>query len=194
MKHTKPMAVVTLFLMVAGGASAQSLGEAARAARKNKPETNPSRHYDNDNLPTGAELSVVGPPATDTSAGSANSNQAPKAADAAPAAPSSERQKAADEWKMKIEAQKQKVDSLNHEVDLGQRELRLRTAALSADPGVRLRNPTQWDKDEAQYRSQMEEKQKALDTARKELDDVQEQAHKAGIDPGEKSDDSNKGK
>ena len=63
MKHTKLMAIVTLLLLGASGAAAQSLGDYARAVRKNKAEPgSTSRHYDNDNLPTNETLSVVGPP------------------------------------------------------------------------------------------------------------------------------------
>jgi len=52
MKHMKCMAIITLLLLLAvGGASAQSLGDYARAARKRKPEpSTTTRHYDNDNL------------------------------------------------------------------------------------------------------------------------------------------------
>jgi hypothetical protein len=189
MKRTKCMAIATLLLLGVSGAAAQSLGDYARSVRKNKPEpTTASRHYDNDNLPTGENLSVVGPPpSTDAAAG-----QAPKAAAVDPAASTAERQQAADDWKKKLDLQKQKVDSLNHELDLDQRELRLRTAALVADPGTRLRNTSQWDKDDAQYKSDTDAKQKALADARQQLDEMQEQAHKAGIVENEKENENNK--
>ena len=85
MKHMKHMAIGTLLLLGVSGAAAQSLGDYARAARKSKPEpSSTSRHYDNDNLPTGQQLSVVGPPPTgDANAGqgteNANSTQTKKA-------------------------------------------------------------------------------------------------------------------
>jgi hypothetical protein len=181
------MAMGTLLLILVSGAAAQSLGDYARAARKNKPEpSTASHHYDNDNLPTNETLSVVGPPASgDASAGNAK----PAAANAAASA--ADKQKAADEWQKKLDQQKQTVDSLNHELDLDQRELRLRTAAATADPTVGVRN-VQWNKDEARYRNEIDEKQKALDAARKQLDDLQEQAHKAGIAASQKDNDTNK--
>jgi len=62
MKHIKLMAIGILLLLGVSAASAQSLADYAREVRKNKTETSaPSHHYDNDNLPTGADLSVVGP-------------------------------------------------------------------------------------------------------------------------------------
>ena len=188
MKHTKHMAIVTLLLLGVSGAAAQSLGDYARAVRKNKPEpSSTSRHYDNDNLPTDQTLSVVGPqPAGDATAG-----QATKAAAADPAAAAAEHQKTADEWKEKLDKQKEKIDSLNHELDLDQRELRLRAAAMYTDPNVSVRN-VQWDKDEAQYKSDVDAKQKELDAARQQLDEMQEQAHKAGIAENEKDNDKDK--
>jgi len=190
MKHTKHMAIVTLLLLGVSGAAAQSLGDYARAVRKNKTEpSSASRHYDNDNLPTNESLSVVGPsPASDASAGNANSTQATKAAAVDPTAG---RQKAADEWNEKIAKQKEKIASLNHELDLDQRELRLRAAAMYTDPNVSVRN-VQWDKDEAQYKSDVDAKQKELDAARQQLDEMQEQAHKAGIAENEKDNDKDK--
>jgi len=188
MKRTKLMAIGTLLLLGISGAAAQSLGDYARAVRKNKPEpSSTSRHYDNDNLPTDQTLSVVGPqPAGDATAG-----QATKAAAADPAAAAAEHQKTADEWKEKLDKQKEKIDSLNHELDLDQRELRLRAAAMYTDPSISVRN-IQWDKDEARFKSDVDAKQKALDAARQELDEMQEQARKAGVAANELDETSNK--
>ncbi|MGD0791023.1 MAG: hypothetical protein ABR920_04560 [Terriglobales bacterium] len=185
MKHMKRVAIATLLLLGVSGAAAQSLGDYARAVRKNKPEpSSTNRHFDNDNLPAGNALSVVGPPP----AGDANPGDAAKAA-VDPAAAAAERQKTADEWKEKIDKQKEKIDSLNHELDLDQREYRLRAAAMYSDAGTRLRNAAQWDKDDAQYKSDIDGKQKALDAARQQLDEMQEQARKAGIVEKEKDND-----
>jgi hypothetical protein len=178
MKFTKCMAMAILLMLAVSGATAQSLGDYARAARKNKPQgTLATHHYDNDNLPTSDGLSVVGPPATsDASTGSGDA----KAAAPAPSTSDAERHRKAEDWKNKLDQQKQKVDALNHELDLDQRELQLRAVQLNADPTVRLRDGGQWDKKEAQFKSDVEEKQKALNDAKQQLDDIQDQAHKAG--------------
>ena len=192
MKHTKVMAIVTMLLLGASGAAAQSLGDYARAVRKNKAETSSTtHHYDNDNLPTNETLSVVGQPPPADDAGNASCTQATKAAD--PAAAAAERQKTADEWKKKLDQQKEKIDSLNHELDLEQREYRLRAAAMYGDAGNRLRNEAAWDKEDAQYKSDIDSKQKALDAARQDLDEMQEQARK-GIVEKEKDNDKDTGK
>jgi hypothetical protein len=187
MKNMKHLAIGTLLLLGIGAATAQSLGDSARAARKHKAEpTTASHHYDNDNLPTGEHLSVVGPPppgdaGARQASGNTNSAQAANQAAGDPAAAAAERQKTADEWKKKFDKQKEKIDSLNHELDLEQREYRLRAAAMYGDAGNRLRNAAQWDKEDTQYKSSVDGKQKALDAARQELDEMQEQARKAGI-------------
>jgi hypothetical protein len=194
MKHTKYTAIGTLLLLGVSGAAAQSLGDYARAARKKKVEpTSTSRHYDNDNLPTGETVSVVGPsPASNANAGNPNSTQATKAAVVDPAAAAAERQKTADEWTKKLDQQRQKIDSLNHDLDIDQREYRLRAAAMYAYAGNRLRNAAQWDKDDTQYKNDVDGKQKALDAARQELEQMQEQARKAGIVEKDKDDSNDK--
>ncbi len=193
MKGMKHIAIGTLLLLAVSGVSAQSLGDYARAVRKNKPEPSPAtRHYDNDNLPADGTLSVVGPPPAST----ASTASATTIAASAPktAADAAEHQKAADDWKKKIDQQKEKIDSLSHELDLEQREYRLRAAAFYGDAGTRLRNATQFDKDDAQYKSDVEGKQKAIDDAKQQLSELQEQAQKAGVVEKEKDSDNSKDK
>ncbi len=45
-----------------------------------------------------------------------------------------------------------------------------------------LRDAGDWDKQEAEYKSDVENKQKAIDSAKDQLTQLQEDAHKAGID------------
>src|ERR1017187_9276451 len=186
MKHMKPMVIATLLLLGISGAAAQSLGDYARAVRKDKAEpSSTSRHYDNDNLPTSQPLSVVGPPpAADTNAAPEAEDAKPKSSEKAAAAnpADAERQKAAEDWKTKIDEQQKKLDSLNHDLDLAQREYRLRVATQYDSEGNRIQNAGQWGKEDAQYRTDSDAQQK--------LNDVQDQAHKAGI--VEKDKDSNK--
>ena len=62
-----------------------------------------------------------------------------------------------------------------------QREYRLRAAAFYADAGNRLRNAGAWDKEDAQYKQQIADKQKAVNDAKQALDNLQEQARKSGV-------------
>lgn len=175
-----------LILLGAGGAPAQSLGDYARSMRKDKTETNapPTRHYDNDNLPTDQKLSIVGP--TETAGNSGGDKAA-----AAPADTKADAEKKKTGLQSKIDEQKDKVDSLNHEVELQQREYRVHAAEYYSDAGNRLRDPVQFDKDNAKYKAEIEAKQKELDAARQQFDDLQEQGRKAGL--RQKDGDTDKG-
>jgi len=180
MKHTKHVATVALLLIGVGSLSAQSLGDLARNVRKNKPETaSANHHYDNDNLPVNQQLSVVGPPPTSAS-DAAQAQATGNAAAANPATPA-DPQKAGEEWQKNIAAQKSKIDALSHELDIDQREYRLKAAAFYGDAGTRLRDSAQFDKDAADHKSNIEQKQKAIDTAQQQLDSLLEQARKAGV-------------
>jgi len=44
-----------------------------------------------------------------------------------------------------------------------------------------MRNATQWDKEEADYKQKIADKQKALDDAKQKLEDMKEDARKAGV-------------
>jgi hypothetical protein len=204
MKQTMTMKWITaaaLLLLASGAAMAQSqntsLGDYARGIRKNKPATNAaSQHYDNDNLPTNGALSVVGPsPSPSGAPGSpaANGASAAPAASAGAAAPAADKQKANEELQKKIDAEKAKLDSLTHDLDLEQREYRMRAAVFYSDAGNRLRDAADWDKQDAQYKSDMESKQKAIESAKEQLTQLQEDAHKAGIEE-KKEDTSDKDK
>ena len=188
MKRIIWMAIGVL-LLFGTGAFAQSLGEVARSARKGKTHQSAANHqYDNDNLPKTEHLSVVGPAPAVTGNGSTPTgdvnpqNQAPVQATSAADKKAAEKPpSAADEWKNKIDDQKQKVASLSHELELTQREYRLRAVAMYSDAGNRLRNSATWDKEDADFKKQLDEKQKAVDAAKQDLDNLTEQARKAGI-------------
>jgi hypothetical protein len=90
------------------------------------------------------------------------------------------KQAAAKQWADKITAQKNQIDLTARELDVLQREYQIRAAAMYADAGNRMRNSADWDKQDAQYKQQIADKQKALDEAKQKLDDLQEEARKAG--------------
>ena len=188
-------AVLAGMLVTVAGGQTESLGDYARSVRKDEKPAS-AKKYDNDNLPKSDKISVVGN-ATESSPEDANaastpgnsSAQAkdgttpstPAAQDAGKPAEGSDAHKANDEWKQKISEQQAKVDMLTREVDVTQREYRLRAAAFYADAGNRLRNQGAWDKEDAQYKQDLAKKQKALDDAKKAVDDLKEKARKAGV-------------
>jgi len=190
-------------LVTLAGAQSQSLGDYARAARKDKDKDKDkkqpvAKQFDNDNLPKSDKLSIVGdalPQPTEEAKESAPQEgdhakadaqtdkgaQTGKSAETAPKDAAAEREKTYKEWQQKIADQRKQIDLLSRELDVMQREYRLRAAAFYADAGNRLRNQADWDKEDAAYKQKIAEKQKAVDAAKQHLDDLQEQARKAGV-------------
>ncbi|MGB9072781.1 MAG: hypothetical protein WCC22_08920 [Terriglobales bacterium] len=91
-------------------------------------------------------------------------------------APAAENKAGKVDWNKKIQDQKAKIDTLAKDLDLTQREYRLRAVAMYSDAGNRLRNAAQWDKEDAQYKKEIADKQQALDGAKQELNDMEAQA------------------
>lgn len=175
-------AILAASLAVPARAQDQSLGDYARKVRQEKvKEQSATKKFDNDNLPVNDKLSIVGnAPATPDENNADADKSAEKTEEKTPES-TAERQKVYDEWKGKIAGQKEQVDTLTRELDIVQREYRLRAAAFYADAGERLRNAAGWDKEDAQYKQQIADKQKALDSAKQHLEDMQEDARKAGV-------------
>ena len=186
--------------------STDSLGDYARQIRKTAAAPSKPKVFDNDNLPREDKLSVVGTvreASADSSAGAKSeetaapapgeakapgevktTSEAKTAGSAATPNPSDDeaaRQAAIKQWGDKLSAQKDQIDLLTRELDVLQREYQLRAAAMYADAGNRMRNELDWDKKDAQYKQQIADKQKAVDEAKQKLDDMQEDARKAGV-------------
>jgi hypothetical protein len=167
----------------------QPLGDYARTVRKEKDkEPKSAKTYDNDNLPVNDKLSIVGnAPAQDATAAVAPAAEGTQAAAAQPTeankagASPADKQKFYEDWKARIATQRDQINLATRELDVAQREYRLRAAAMYADAGNRLRNQATWDKEDAQYKQQIAQKQKAVDDAKKKLDDMQEEARKSGV-------------
>jgi hypothetical protein len=170
-----------------------SLGDYARKVRKDPatPKATP-KVFDNDNLPKGDKLSIVGqpaPPPAATPATTGEKSTAPSdnknAAEAKPKESSEDEQAKKEalwkEWQGKLTEQKNQIDLAARELDVLQREYQLRAAAMYADAGNRIRNEAQWDKQDADYKQKIADKQKALDDARQKLTDIQEEARRAGV-------------
>jgi len=185
-----------------GQTQGESLADYAKKAHKDtgvasaKPKV-----YDNDNLPTTDKLSVVGQSSESASNGAPEANgdakDATKDAAKAPAdkAATAEKKDAAkthvDEekakqaawksWQDKVNSQKSEIALASRELDVMQREYQLRAAAMYADAGNRLRNEAAWDKEDADYKQKIADKQKAVDDAKQKLSDIQEEARRAGV-------------
>jgi hypothetical protein len=180
MKHTTYITLAGMVLAAAVcTAQSGSLGDYARAARKENKTVTATKVFDNDNIPKDSNLSVVGnaPDASaDTTVATAT---APK--DGAPAANSQASNAAkVDEIKGRVNDAKSKLELASRELDVTQREYRLRAASFYADAGDRLRNSASWDKEDADYKKKIADQQKAVDDNKKQLDGLQEELRKAG--------------
>lgn len=194
--------LVALATLCAAQNQGDSLAAYARAKKEAKQgDTAPKKVYDNDNLPQNEHISVVGqekaPEPANADANAADAAQPapdqPKDAQAAsdqagkaklettPGQSAEDRQKVYDDWQKKLADQKQQVDLAQRELDVLQREYKMRSAVEYADVGNRLRNSAQWDKQDKDYKEQIAAKQKVVEAAKQKLTDLQEQARRAGL-------------
>lgn len=172
------------------------LAETAREKRKDKQsQPAPRKVYDNDSLPKEEHISVVGQSNPNPASLSVDSKLSDQDSQPAtddkktkltiePGQSAGDREVVYGAWRKKIADQKDTISLLQRELDVLQREYRLRAAAMYADIGNRLRNSSQWDKEDRDYKDKIEAKQKDLDRAKQQLSDLQDQAHKAGVPPG----------
>jgi hypothetical protein len=174
----------TLFAVIAGAlgltlvlpaTAQQSLGEVARELRKDK-KAPAAKVYTNENLPTNVAISVTGQVAPPEKPGTA------KDKDKDTAVPTEDEIKKAEAaWRTRIAEQKKEISQLERELDVLQRENKLRAATFYADAGNRLRDPAKYAEDDRKYHAEIAAKQTALDAAKQKLDDMRETARKAGI-------------
>ncbi len=161
-------------VILAHAQSPQPLGDVARALRS-APREHATKSFDNDNIPKSDKLNVVGPEEIATTSVPDNDTEVSISAER-PDERSEKQLMVSD-----LDAQKKQLDLLSRELDVLNREYRLRAASYYADAGNRLRDPTNWDKEDAQFKQQIAAKQKELDSAKQHLENVQEQARKAGV-------------
>ena len=165
--------LLTAAASFAQSAPQQSLGDLARAARVRKHAT-ASKVFDNDSFVAGP-VNVVGKvePVSATESKPQKSDAAKPAAD--------DRKQAEAEWREKIAAQKKVIADTERELDLLQREFKLRQAAFYADAGAQLRDSKKWSDEDHKYRDDIADRTKKVQEAKQKLDDVREQGRKAGI-------------
>jgi|SRR5581483_5751035 len=183
---------------------AQSLADAAR--RSHERSRSAEKVYTNDNLPTDGVISVIGieaPTAPDHAAELASDSTSKNVATASTDSVSTEQKPGDDstvaasegkaesststgsqhkaELKKDAAELKANISMLEREIDVSNREFRLRAATFYADAGNSLRNPKQWADQQRDHEAEVKEKQAALDAAKQKLADLQEQARREGI-------------
>lgn len=177
-----------LILFTAAAFAQQSLGDAARAAREKKPRT-----ATNKPTITNESLRLSGPmtEASVSNGAATSSSDAAKPADGTKPAegaakPADEKDDAAKKEDQKkqladdIAKTQAELTQLTRELDVLQRENRMRAATYYADAGNRLRNEQQYAAADRQYQSDIQAKQQAISAAKTKLEGLQEQARKLG--------------
>ena len=162
-------AVILFSLGVITCAGAQeSLGDLARQQRQAKRPSAAKVYTNDDFVPVAPASSEI-------------ADTAEKADKAEAAGKTEDKAKGAADFKAKAAEQKKNIAQLERELDVAQREYRLKVAVYYADVGNNLRDSKKWAEDDRKQRAEIEAKQKGLGDARQKLADIQEQARKAGV-------------
>lgn len=152
-----------------------SLADAARKAREaKKPETKTSKVFTNDNLPSGAEVNVVGaePPAETTGAPAASANKKLSLAQ--------EEQS----WRARFGAARAKLDRDQATLDILQREMsNLQLNYYPNDPMKQLQQSVTRS-DIINQQAKIEKKQADVAADKAALSDLEDALRHAGGDPG----------
>lgn len=186
MKKVYPILIA---MVLAGGIAAQSVADAARQARANKRPSGSTIRYEGDATPRlavaatdkrGKDKNAEQPADTTTSAAKAQEGQA-AVAKSAEAKTADNKDEAKAKWVSKIEDVKKEIATIQRELDILQREQRLRAAAFYGDAGTRLRDQGKFAEESRKEQEDIDAKKQALADAQQKLADLQEQARKAGV-------------
>ncbi len=184
MKKIFLMLVMCLF--AAAAVAQQSLGDVARANRAKKHTSSSETKLDDDTMPRSSTPSASEPD-TDKKADDKDADGKDKAAKEIDAkdAPKKDtvdaRKQKNEELKKQIADQTKEISTLQRELDIAQREARLRAAAYYGDAGTMLRDQAKYAEDTRNTQAEIEGKKQALDAAQQKLSDLQEQARKAEL-------------
>jgi hypothetical protein len=166
------LALISLIFTAAMTAQ-QSVADAARKARAQSHPGTATVRLDGDSMPRLATSSSTDPEkAKDADTKSAGAK--PADTSTAPPKPKGE------DWTRKIEEQKKEIATLQRELDILQREQRLRAAAFYGDAGTQLRDQAKFAEDSRKEQADIDAKKQALSEAQQKLTDLQEAARKAG--------------
>jgi hypothetical protein len=189
MKKLFLFTAICLFAAVAAVAQ-QSLGDVARANRASKRAT-ATTNLSDDNFARSNAPAAQSPAKEDAASKDADKSE-DKTADAKDASAKDGKDAKKDtaasqneKLKGQIEAQKKEIAQLQRELDVAEREARLRAAAYYADAGVMLRDQAKFAEDSRKAQSEIDGKKQALADAKGKLDDLEEQARKAGLPSGD---------
>jgi hypothetical protein len=169
-----------LAVMACAAVAQDTLADRARAARQNKKSTTATGQvFTNDTL--GAA------PKSDAPATSAD-NANPAIGGAQGDKEKKDDKSLADtikDWQDKINKQKSEIAQLTRELDVAQRENRLRAATFYADAGNRLRDEKSYAEQDRKYQAEISGKQATLQKAKDTLEKMRDDARHAGVPAGQ---------
>jgi hypothetical protein len=189
--------VVLLASFLVVNAGAQSLADIAAQTRAKQKNSTNSQVIDNDILPSVSDPSSYPLPyETKKDDGTGDSTNASdkdkKDADKTDPGKKDEQKTAAtadkqgsDVFKKKIEDQEKEILTLQRELEIAQREARLRAAEYYADAGTMLRDQGKFADETKKTQAEIDAKTQALADAKQKLADLQEEARKSGMRSGE---------
>jgi len=174
--------VAFAFTLVSAAQSTQqsSLGDVARKTRSQQKAPAIAR-YDEESFRNSAPSAPSVDDKKSDDGDKDKDKDSDKQADAKPAdakAKGKEADKSKDDFKAKIEAQKNEITMLQREIDVTQREQRLRAAAFYGDAGTQLRDQAKYAEEAKAQQDKIDSKKQALDAAQQKLADLEEQARK----------------
>jgi len=181
MKTLYLMFMMCLFV-AAAAAQEQSLGDVARANRAKKHSSASAIKLDDETVARSSSSSTSSEPDTAKKADdkTADAKDA-DAKDTSKVSPAEAQKQKDEDLKKQIDAETKEIAILQRELDVAQREARLRAAAYYGDAGTMLRDQAKYAEDTRKEQDEINNKKQALDAAQQKLADLQEQARKSGI-------------
>jgi hypothetical protein len=164
MRHTyKIVAVMSVVFFLIAGGYGQSLGDVAREQRQKqaKDAHTERKVLTNEDLPARTESESSTSVSTDEH-------------DTTPTAPASNDIHAAEQWKAKIETQRNSIATLQSQID------KLNSSIHFAGPNC-VANCVQYNEGQIRKQDEVERMQIQMDQQKKQLEDMQESARKAGL-------------
>lgn len=183
MTFQKLLRMTLLLLAACGMAASQTIADKAREYRQAKrtPSAN-NRVFTNENLRSAA----VEPAGADKAAVSDDKKEGAPGDDAANEAKASQDKAAAiAAMKTQIEKTATEITQLKRELDIMQRENRLRAAAYYGDAGTKLRDSAAAAEFDRKYQADLAAKQAAIAAAETQLERLKTEARRAGVPAGQ---------
>src|ERR1051326_3075979 len=158
-------------VFAAAAVAQQSLGDVARKNRANK-HAAATTNLNDDNFARSNAPAAGSPAKADAASKDADKTEekSAEAKDAKKDTPAAQN----DKLKGQIEAQKKEIAQLQRELDVAEREAKLRAAAYYADAGVMLRDQAKFAEDSRKAQSEIDTKKQALSAAQEKLTDLQD--------------------